>query len=124
MNESEPTERILEQGQALVLAIEALETIEPTGPIERVQVWFLLQAYRRRLRRLIELVPDWLAEEILSASQRIGDDRPPMWRGEEPWCRLLIDLRAENETTCPRFERVFEANCSLIYASLNNRWPI
>ena len=30
------TERILEQGQALVRAIEALDTIEPSGPMERL----------------------------------------------------------------------------------------
>ena len=76
------TDRILEQGQALVRAIEALETIEPTGPIERVQAWFLLKAYRRRLRALVVTAPSWLAEEILSASQRIGDDRPAVWMGE------------------------------------------
>jgi hypothetical protein len=76
------TERILQQGQALVRAIEALETIEPTGPIEQVQVWCLLQAYRRRLMDLMELVPDWPAEEIPSASQRIGDDRPAVWMSE------------------------------------------
>jgi hypothetical protein len=35
----------------------------------------LLYAYRRRLRGIIELAPSWVAEEILSASQRIGDDR-------------------------------------------------
>ena len=70
------TERILEQGQALVRAIEALETIEPNGPIERVQAWFLLQAYRRRLRAIVGVAPAWLAEEILGASLRIGDDRP------------------------------------------------
>jgi hypothetical protein len=76
------TEKIVEQGQALVRAIEALETIEPTGPIERVQVWFLLQAYRRRLRGIVELAPTWLAEEILSASQRIGSDRAAVWLSE------------------------------------------
>jgi hypothetical protein len=76
------TERILEQGQALVRAIEALETIEPTGPIERVQVWFLLQAYRRRLRAIVGAAPAWLAEEILSASQRVGSDRPAVWMSE------------------------------------------
>jgi hypothetical protein len=37
-------ERVPEQGKTLVRAIGALETIEPTGPIERVQAWFLLQA--------------------------------------------------------------------------------
>jgi hypothetical protein len=31
-----------------------------------------------------------------------------------------IDLRADNETFRPRFERVPEAKCSLIYASVNN----
>lgn len=36
------TEEILEQGKALVRAIEALDTIEPTGPIEGVQAWFLI----------------------------------------------------------------------------------
>jgi hypothetical protein len=72
-------ERVLEQGQALVRAIEALETIEPTGPIERVQAWFLLQAYRRRLRRIVELVPEWVAEEIVSASQHIDEGRPAVW---------------------------------------------
>ena len=69
------TERILEQGQALVRAIEALETIEPTGPIERVQVWFLLQAYRGRLRAIVAAAPRWVAEEILTASQQIRADR-------------------------------------------------
>jgi hypothetical protein len=38
------TERILEQGKVVVRAIEALETIEGTGPVERIQAWFLLQA--------------------------------------------------------------------------------
>lgn len=70
------TERILEQGQALVRAIEALETIEPTRPIERVQAWFLLQAYHRRLRGIIEAAPSWMGEEVLIASQGIEDDGP------------------------------------------------
>ena len=64
------TERILEQGQPLVRAIEALETIEPTGPIERAMVWLLLQAYPRRLRGIVALAPEWLAEETLSGRER------------------------------------------------------
>ena len=76
------TERILEQGQALVRAIEALETIDPTGPIERVQAWFLLQAYRRRLRALVVTAPSWVCEEILSASQPIDSHRPAVWLSE------------------------------------------
>ena len=76
------TEKIRQQGKALVRAIEALETIEPTGPIERVQLWFLLQAYRRRLRRIIEAAPSWMGEEILSASQEIGEQRAAVWMSE------------------------------------------
>lgn len=78
----ETTKRILEQGQALVRAIEALETIDHTGPLERAQVWMLLQAYRRRLRAIVGTAPDWLAEEILSASQAIDKDRPAVWLSE------------------------------------------
>jgi hypothetical protein len=78
----EVAERILEQGKALVRAIEALETIEPTGPIERVQAWFLLQAYRRRLRAIVEAAPSWVTEAILSASEEIGKDRAAVWLSE------------------------------------------
>jgi hypothetical protein len=73
---------VLRQGKALVRAIEALETIEPTGPLERAMVWVLLQAYQRRLRGIVVLAPDWVGEEILGASQRIGDDRPAVWLSE------------------------------------------
>jgi hypothetical protein len=55
---------------------------EPTGPFERVHARFLLQAYRRRLRAIVEAAPSWVAEEILGASQRIGDDRPAVWLSE------------------------------------------
>lgn len=76
------TEKALEQGKALVRAIEALDTIEPTGPIERVQAWFLIQAYKRRLRALIGRAPAWVAEEILSASRHIEKDRAAVWMSE------------------------------------------
>lgn len=69
-------------GPGLVRAIEALKTIEPTGPIERVQAWFLLQAYRRRLRAIVAAAPGWLAEEILSGSQAVGEDRAAVWMSE------------------------------------------
>jgi hypothetical protein len=69
------TERILQQGKALVRAIEALETIEPTGPIERTMAALLLQAYRYRLRAVVVAAPGWLAEEVLSAGQAVGRDR-------------------------------------------------
>ena len=48
--EQEFLDRLLRED--LIRAIEALETVEPAGPIERVQAWFLLQAYRRRLRAM------------------------------------------------------------------------
>ena len=77
------TERILEQGKALVRAIEALETIEPSGPIERTMATLLLQSYRRRLRAIVASAPTWVSEEILSASQEIDDQRPAVWLSED-----------------------------------------
>ena len=65
----DPTERILQQGKALVRAIEALETIEPTGPIERVQTRYLLHAYGRWLRAIVGAAALWLALDVLSPSQ-------------------------------------------------------
>lgn len=56
--------------------------IEHTGWLERSQVWLLLQAYRRRLRAIVPAAPDWLAEEILSASQAIGKNRAAVWLSE------------------------------------------
>jgi hypothetical protein len=47
VTEPETIDRIISQGQALVRAIEALETIEPPGPIESAYARFLLEAYRR-----------------------------------------------------------------------------
>ncbi len=48
-----------EQGKPLVSAIEALDTIEPTGPIESVITWLLLKAYRRRLWDMVTMAPAW-----------------------------------------------------------------
>lgn len=82
MRQMDTTEKILQQGQALVRAIEALETIDHTGPIERAIVWFLLEAYRHRLRAIVASAPDWVVEQILSASQHIADDRPVLWMSD------------------------------------------
>jgi hypothetical protein len=76
------TGRILQQGQALVRAIEALEIIHHTGPIERAIVWFLLEAYRHRLRAIVASAPAWVVEQILSASKHIDDDRPVLWMSD------------------------------------------
>ncbi len=40
-------------GQALVRAIEALDTIEPSGWSERALAGLLMAAYKRRLRAII-----------------------------------------------------------------------
>jgi hypothetical protein len=54
-------------------------TIESSGPIEQALVCVLLAAYKRRLRAIVKVVPAWVSEEILSASEHIGDDRAVLW---------------------------------------------
>ena len=76
------TNRIIAQGRALVRAIEAMGTIEPTNRLERKLAGLLLHLYKRRLRGIVEAVPDWVAEEILSTSEHIGDDRAVLWMSE------------------------------------------
>jgi hypothetical protein len=75
------TEHIIAQGKALVRAIEALGTIEPSGPFEQALAGLLQAAYKRRLRAVVETAPSWVTEEILSASERIGDARAALWIG-------------------------------------------
>jgi hypothetical protein len=38
-----------------------------------------MAAYKQRLRAIVAGVPDWVAEEILSASEHIGEDRAAVW---------------------------------------------
>ena len=73
MNNPELTDDVIEQGCALVRAIEALSTIEPSGWFERWQVRLLVAAYKHRLREIIKVVPSWVAEEILGASEHNGE---------------------------------------------------
>jgi hypothetical protein len=70
------------QGRALVRAIEALGTIQPSGPFERALARLLIAAYKRRLRGIVEIASAWVSEEILSASEHIGDDRAVLWISE------------------------------------------
>jgi hypothetical protein len=63
------TDRILLQGRALVRAIEALGTIQPSGPFERALARLLMAAYKRRLRAIVKVVPTWVSEEMLSPSE-------------------------------------------------------
>ncbi len=82
MSQAQPMhqiDQILQQGKALVRATEALDTIEPSGPTETAITWLLLKAYRRRLRAMVATAPAWVSEEILSASERIGDGRAVLW---------------------------------------------
>jgi hypothetical protein len=82
MTDPTPTDRIPRQGKALLRAIEAMETIEPTGPFERALARLLMAAYKRRLRAIVKVAPAWVSEEIPRASERIGDRRAVLWMSE------------------------------------------
>ena len=45
------------------------------SPRVRALVRLLQAAYKQRLRAIVGTVPSWVSEEILSASQNIGEDR-------------------------------------------------
>jgi len=51
------TDQVIRQGRALVRAVEALETIEPSDDSERASARLLVQAYKRRLRAIIGAAP-------------------------------------------------------------------
>ena len=55
MSDPELTDPIILQGRALVRAIEALGTIQPSGPFERALARLLVAAYKRRLRGIVKL---------------------------------------------------------------------
>ncbi len=73
------TNRIIRQGRTLVRTIESLTTI---GPFERAIAGLLVAAYKRRLRGIVALVPDWVGEKTVSAGERIVDDRAALWMSE------------------------------------------
>ena len=60
----------------LVRANEALSTIQPIGPFERALARLLMAADKRRLRAIVAAAPSSVGEEILSASEAIGDKQP------------------------------------------------
>ena len=78
-HDPEHVNHIIQQGRALVRAIEALGTIEPSGPFEELITGLLLAAYKRRLRGIVEAVPAWMTERILTASEQIKDKRMVLW---------------------------------------------
>jgi len=55
---------------------------ESTGPFERALARLLMAAYKRRLRAIVKVAPAWVSEEILSASEHIGDKRAVLWMSE------------------------------------------
>lgn len=69
MTDDEATSRIVEQGRALIRAVEALEVIEPTGWFERAIVRLLVAAYERRLEVVFTSMPEWVVAKILDASK-------------------------------------------------------
>jgi hypothetical protein len=73
------TDCIIAQGKALVRAIDAPSTIQPTCPFERALARLPMAAYKRRLRAIVAAAPTWVSEELLSASERIWDNRAVLW---------------------------------------------
>jgi len=87
MDYADPTDRILCQGCPHVRAVEALGTIEPTGPFERALLRLLMAAYKCRLRAIVKVAPAWVSEENLSASERIEDKWAVLWMSRD-WARV------------------------------------
>jgi hypothetical protein len=81
MTDPDLTDRIIAQGKALVRAIEALGTIEPSSLIVRALARLLLAGYKR-LRAIMAAAPAWVSEEIPSASERIGNQRAALLIGQ------------------------------------------
>jgi hypothetical protein len=53
-----------------------------SGPFERALARLLLAAYKRHLRAIVRVVPTWVSEYTLSASDRIGDRRAALLMSE------------------------------------------
>jgi hypothetical protein len=81
MTDAAFTDRVTAQGRALVRAIEALREIEPSGWFERALARLLLAGYRRRLRGILAVVPDWTKAAILGVSS--GDKSMVLWEDDE-----------------------------------------
>jgi hypothetical protein len=82
MTSPDSSDSLIRQNRALVRAIEALTTIEPTGPFERAPARLLMATYKRRLRGIVDVAPTWVSEEILSTSAYIREDRAVLWLGK------------------------------------------
>jgi hypothetical protein len=82
----DPTNRIIAQGRALVRAIEALGTVEPSVPFERALASLLSAAYTRRLRAIVAVMPAWVGEYYEVNLSSLAMD--------------LLTLTAEGRTEC------------------------
>jgi hypothetical protein len=72
MTNPQLTDRIILQDRALVRAIEALGTIEPSGPFERALARLLMAAYKRRLRGIVKVMCAWVTGEVLNNIPRFS----------------------------------------------------
>jgi len=57
MSNPDLTDHSIAQGKALIRALEALATIKPPAPFERLLARLLLAAYKRRLRAIVAAAP-------------------------------------------------------------------
>ena len=99
MTDPDSTTRAITQGQALVRAIEAMGTIEPSGLFERTIAGLLLAGHKRRVRAIIGLVPAWAGEETLGESHH---QRLVMLRWSITWSVFLKRLFAATGGTFAR----------------------
>ncbi len=63
------SEWLIDQGRALVRAIEALEDIDTRGWFARSMGRLLHAAYEHRLDEIVELLPDEIVGEIAQAGE-------------------------------------------------------
>jgi len=92
------TDGLIAQGRALVWAIEALDTVQPSRPFEIELAQLLRDACKRCLRDIVAEAPSWASAEILGAGQVVQDDRLEEWQAqtedsESPWLPIwsLVD---------------------------------
>ena len=75
MAEHDRPDHLITQGRALVRAIQALETIEPSDEAKQAPARQLIAVYRQGLRTIIGAAPTWVGDRILGASDSIADNR-------------------------------------------------
>jgi hypothetical protein len=79
MTSSDRTDHVIDQGRALVWAIEALGAIDSPDPFECILAELFQEAYERCLHSIVANTPAWMGEEILSTREDIQIEHPPAW---------------------------------------------